>query len=166
MSPAIRFSIPSEYGIALKLATPSNGKTVTTQLLKARTLAVSIGRPPDQVYDFVSDPRNLPRWSFFRSVTRSGDQWVVDTPDGPVGLRFVEANELGVLDHYVKLGSGVEIHVPMRVIPNGQGSEVLFTLLQTPDMTEEEFAEDAKQVERDLATLKAVLEDAGTGRRT
>jgi hypothetical protein len=139
---------------------------VTTRLLKARTLAVSIGCAPGRVYDFVSDPRNLPRWSFFRSVTRSGDQWVVDTPDGPVGLRFVEANELGVLDHYVKLGSGVEIDVPMRVIPNGEGSEVLFTLFQAPDMSDERFAEDAKQVEHDLATLKAVLEDAGAGHCT
>lgn len=139
---------------------------MTTRLLNARTLAVSIGCAPDQVYDFASDPRNLPRWSIFRSATRSGDQWVMDTPDGPVALRFVEANELGVLDHYVKLGSGVEIYVPMRVVPNGEGSEVLFTLLQTLDMSDEEFAEDAKQVERDLATLKAVLEDAGEGDRT
>jgi hypothetical protein len=138
----------------------------TTPLLKARTLAVSIGRAPGQVYEFGSDPRNLPRWSFSQSVTRSGGQWVAETPDGPVGLRFVEANELGVLDHHVKLGSGVEIHVPMRVIPKGQGSELLFTLLQTPGMSDEEFAQDAQQVERDLATLKAVLEDTGAGPHT
>ena len=139
--------------------------SVTTGILKARTLAVSIDCAPGQVYDFVSDPRNLPRWSFFGSVIRSGDQWVADTPDGPVGIRFVEANELGVLDHYVKLGSGVEIYVPMRVILNGEGSEVLFTLFQAPDMSDEAFAEDAKQVERDLATLKVVLEDAVAGKR-
>ena len=139
---------------------------VTTGTLKARTLAVSISCPPGQVYDFISDPRNLPRWSFFGSVTKSGDQWVVDTSDGPVGFRFVEANELGVLDHYVKLGSGVEIYVPMRVILNGEGSEVLFTLFQVPDMSDEAFAEDAKQVERDLARLKVVLEDAAAGNRT
>ena len=139
---------------------------MTTGTLKARTLAVSIGCAPGQVYDFVSDPRNLPRWSFFGSVTKFGDQWVVDTSDGPVGFRFVEANELGVLDHYVKLGSGVEIYVPMRVISNGEGSEVLFTLFQAPDMSDEAFPEDAKQVERDLATLKVVLEDAAAGNRT
>jgi hypothetical protein len=132
------------------------------RLLEARTLSVSIGCAPSQVYDFVSDARNLPRWSFFQSVTRAGDQWVVGTPDDPVRLRFVEPNQLGVLDHYVRLGSGVEIHVPMRVISNGEGSEVLFTLFQTPDMSDQEFAEDAKQVQRDLATLKTVLEDAAT----
>jgi hypothetical protein len=139
---------------------------VTTGTFKARTLAVSIDCAPGRVYDFVSDPRNLPRWSFFGSVNKSGDQWVVDTSDGPVGFRFVEANELGVLDHYVKLGSGVEIYVPMRVILNGEGSQVLFTLFQAPDMSDEAFAEDAKQVERDLDTLKVVLEDAAAGNRT
>ena len=139
---------------------------VTTGTLKARTLAVSIDCAPEQVYDFVSDPRNLPRWSFFESVTKAGDQWVADTRDGPVGFRFVEANELGVLDHYVKLGSGLEIYLPMRVILNGEGSEVLFTLFQAPDMSDGAFAEDAKQVERDLATLKVVLEDAVRSNRT
>jgi hypothetical protein len=139
---------------------------VTTGTLKTRTLAVSIACPSGQVYDFVADPRNLPRWSLFGSVTKSGDQWVVDTPDGPVGFRFVEANEFGVLDHYVKLGSGVEIYVPMRVILNGEGSEVLFTLFQAPDMSDQAFAVDARQVERDLARLKVVLEDAAAGNRT
>lgn len=124
-----------------------------------------IGCPPGHVYGFVSDPHNLPRWSFFRSVTRSGDQWVVDTPDGPVVLRFAEANQLGVLDHWVTLGSGVEIYVPMRVISNGEGSEVLFTLFQAPGMSDEEFEEDAQQVERDLATLKAALDEAGASHR-
>jgi hypothetical protein len=136
-----------------------------TRLPKARTLTVSIGAEPAQVYDFVSDPRNLPRWSFFQSATRSGDWWVMGTPEGPVELRFVAANELGVLDHYVKLGSGMEIQVPMRVIPNGEGSEVIFTLFQAPDMSDEEFAQDAQQVKHDLATLKGVLEDAGEGHR-
>jgi hypothetical protein len=133
---------------------------MTTGILRARTLTVSIGCTPSKVYDFVSDARNLPQWSFFGSVTRSGDQWLADTPDGRVGLRFVAANEFGVLDHYVHLGSGVEIHVPMRVIPNGEGSEVLFTVFQLPDMSDEEFAEDTMQVKHDLDTLKATLEDA------
>ncbi|MEX2622340.1 MAG: hypothetical protein WD651_01275 [Acidimicrobiia bacterium] len=60
----------------------------------------------------------------------------------------------------------VEIYVPMRVILNGEGSEVLFTLFQAPDMSDDVAAGDAKQVERDLATLKVVLEDAAAGNRT
>lgn len=129
-------------------------------LRKSNTLSVSIGRPPEQVYAFVSNPKNLPRWAtaFCRSVRRSGSGWVVDTPDGPMGIRFVGAKEFGVLDHYVMLGPGLEVLNPMRVIQNGAGSEVIFTLFQTPDMSDEKFAEDVTLVERDLRTLKRVLE--------
>jgi hypothetical protein len=75
-----------------------------------------------------------------------------------MNLRFVEHNDLGVLDHYVSPAPGVEAYVPMRVLPNGSGSEVLFTLFQLPGMSDEKYAEDAGLVTRDLQTLKRVLE--------
>jgi hypothetical protein len=106
------------------------------------------------------DPANFPRWatSFVRSIRRTEAGWVADTPAGPIGLRFVERNDLGVLDHYVTPAPGVEIYSPMRVLPNGSGSEVVFTLFQLPEATDDAFAEDAAMVARDLATLKRVLE--------
>ena len=67
-------------------------------------------------------------------------------------------NDFGVLDHYVTTAQGVEIYVPMRVVPNGSGSEVMFTLFKTPDMSDKQFADDAGMVERDLKTLKSVME--------
>ena len=38
----------------------------------------------------------------------------------------------------------------MRVIKNGEGSEVISTLFQTADMPDDKFAEDAKSVKQDL----------------
>ncbi|MGH8769947.1 MAG: hypothetical protein ACREV2_02020 [Burkholderiales bacterium] len=52
----------------------------------------------------------------------------------------------------------MEILNPMRVVPNGSGSEVMFTLFQLPDMPDEKFVTDAGWVERDLMMLKKVLE--------
>jgi hypothetical protein len=46
----------------------------------------------------------------------------------------------------------------MRVLPNGSGSEVIFTILRSPEMSDEKFAEDIGLVERDLRTLKNLLE--------
>jgi hypothetical protein len=46
----------------------------------------------------------------------------------------------------------------LRVLPNGSGSEVVFTLFRAPEMTPEKFAEDIGLVGRDLLTLKTVLE--------
>lgn len=129
-------------------------------VLRSKTVTVSIDRAPTDVYDFVSNPENFAQWvtSFVRSVRRSGADWVLETRDGPLGLRFVERNPFGVLDHYVAVAPGVEVHVPMRVVPNGDGSDVLLSLVETPGMSEAKFTEDAAMIERDLLTLKAVLE--------
>jgi len=79
-------------------------------------------------------------------------------PQGQVNVRFVPRNTMGVMDHFVSSAPGVEIYVPMRIVANGSGSEVIFTLFRMPGMTDEEFTADAGMVERDLATLKKVME--------
>ncbi|KAF0221022.1 MAG: hypothetical protein FD174_735 [Geobacteraceae bacterium] len=63
------------------------------------------------------------------------------------------------LYHYVTTAQEVEVYVPLRVISNGSGSEVLLTLFRLPEMSEEQYAEDLKLVEQDLRTLKDILEE-------
>ncbi|MBI3574680.1 MAG: SRPBCC family protein [Gammaproteobacteria bacterium] len=129
-------------------------------MFESRILSITIACPLREVYEFVSNPESLPRWAagLCKSVRKSGAGWIADMPQGPVKIRFAEKNDFGVLDHYVKLSSGVEVYVPMRVVPNSSGSEVIFTLFKTPEMSDKRFAEDAEMVERDLKTLKSVLE--------
>lgn len=120
-----------------------------------------IDRRPNEVYDFASDPRNLPRWAAglaCSEVKKDGDEWIVNAPFGKVRVKFVERNTFGVMDHDVKLESGVVVHNPMRVMPNGDGSEFLFSLIRQPGMSEEQFSRDKAAVEKDLKTLKDLLE--------
>ena len=130
-------------------------------ILTSRTLQVSIARSSTEVYDFAANPENLPQWArgLCRSIRRSEVGWIVDTPQGEINVRFAERNSLGVLDHYVTPAPGVEIYVPMRVLANGSGSEIIFTLFRQPGMSADKFAEDIGLVERDLETLKHVLEN-------
>ena len=124
-------------------------------------ISVYIARRPADVYEFASDPRNLPRWAagLARSeVRKEGDEWVAESPFGKVKVRFAEKNGFGVMDHDVRLESGVTIHNPMRVVPNGEGSEFVFTLIRQPGMSDEKFAEDKAAVEKDLRALKGLLE--------
>jgi hypothetical protein len=129
-------------------------------LLEVRHVSVSISRPPSEVYDFAAKPENIPRWAegLGTTIRRTGDKWIAEGQLGQVEVRFVERNSLGVLDHEVIFDSGVIVHNPIRVVPNGQGSEMVFTLLRQPGVSKGEFAEDAQAVERDLRTLKALLE--------
>ncbi len=128
--------------------------------MQSKTISVSIAAAPQAVYAFAANPENLPRWvpSFCKSVKKINNDWVVESPMGPAIFRFVESNSLGVLDHVVKLASGVEVYSPMRVIPNGDGCEVIFTLFRTADMTDEQYAADARLVESDLRRLKEIIE--------
>jgi hypothetical protein len=85
----------------------------------------------------------------------------METPTGWMGIRFVPANDFGILDHVVTLPDGQPIRNPMRVVAN-EGSEVLFTLFQLPGMSDEQFLQDAGMVAADLRTLKLVLEGSQT----
>ncbi|HYY24712.1 MAG TPA: hypothetical protein VE689_04415 [Candidatus Udaeobacter sp.] len=129
-------------------------------VFRSKTLSVSIESDPDKVYEFVSNPKNLPKWAttFCQSIRRFEGNWIVDTPQGPMTIRIVGPNDFGVLDHYVSLTPGTESLIPMRVVPNGSGSEVIFTLFQSPGVSDEKYAEDIGLVERDLRSLKEVLE--------
>ena len=82
---------------------------------------------------------------------------------GRVGFAFVPRNDLGVLDHDVTLPTGEVVHNPMRVIADGSGCEVVFTLRRRPGMSDDEFGEDAAAVAADLTRLKQVLEGRQTG---
>jgi len=129
----------------------------------SRTVSVSIDCPPSHVYDFVADPENLPTWAagLGRSVSKVNEEWIVQTSSGPMRIRFVERNDLGVLDHRVTLATGEEILVPMRVVANQRGSEVMVTVFRLPGMSAEAFGRDVTLVERDLKTLKHTLEGKG-----
>jgi hypothetical protein len=132
-------------------------------LLETRLIRISIACGPQEVYDFASDPANLPRWAsgLGTSIKNINEEWVAETPNGPVKVRFTPQNNLGVLDHYVTLPTGAVIYVPLRVIPNGSGSELTFTLFRQPDMTDQKFQEDAEWVLRDLTKLRDILEQGG-----
>ena len=77
---------------------------------------------------------------------------------GRVRVAFAERNPFGVLDHEVTLPSGEVIHIPMRVVPDGDGSEVVFTLRRLADMSDQDFARDQGLVQADLTRLKRILE--------
>ncbi|MEW5852865.1 MAG: SRPBCC family protein [Myxococcota bacterium] len=123
-------------------------------------ISVSIQCPAAEVYDFASNPANLPRWAagLGASIRKNGEEWVAASPMGEVKVRFVARNAYGVLDHDVTLPSGETVNNPMRVIPNGAGCDVVFTLRRRPGMTEEEYAADAQAVKRDLEKLKQLFE--------
>jgi len=126
----------------------------------AKHISVTINRSAVKVYEFVSNPENVPKWVAGLSglIRRVNEEWIAESPMGTVKVKFAEKNKFGVLDHDVTLSSGAKFYNPMRVFPNNEGSELLFTVYRRPDVSDQEFAADAKAVEKDLAKLKTLLE--------
>lgn len=126
----------------------------------SRHLSIHIDRPVQDVYDYASDPANAPEWAagLAGSIEQVDGQWVADSPMGRIVVAFAPGNDFGVLDHDVTLPSGQTIHNPMRVIQDGEGSEVVFTLRRRPELTDAAFAADAEAVQADLRSLKQRLE--------
>jgi hypothetical protein len=83
---------------------------------------------------------------------------LVDSPVGRLVVAFADHNDYGILDHEVTMPSGETVYNPIRVIADGAGCEVVFTLRRQPGMTDADFSRDANAVLADLRTLKQVLE--------
>lgn len=131
---------------------------------EARTLSVSINRSAAEAYEFLLLPENFAKWaSGLGALRRAGADWIAELPEGPMKVRFSERNSFGVLDHWVTPARGGSVYVPLRVVANGDGCEVVLTLFRRPDMSDEKFAADAEWVMRDLLAAKRILEGRERG---
>jgi hypothetical protein len=127
---------------------------------RAEVIHVSILAPPRQVIASLVNVHNWMTWApWIRSVRRSSDRgWTLDTDVGPMAVRFVEQNALGVLDHEVTLASGTAALNPMRVLANGSGSELVMVVFQSPEVSADQFERDLDAVRDDLARIRTVSE--------
>ena len=129
-------------------------------MLEAHHISIAIKRPFAEVNEFLALPQNFELWAAglgkgFRQVD---GEWVFEAGDSLGKIRFTDKNPFGVADHYVLPPSGGEVYVPLRVVPNQDGSEVTLTLFRPPDMTDQQLAADSAAMWRDLETLKTILE--------
>lgn len=130
-------------------------------MLTARTFSVTINHDWQALYERIWRPEFFPQWASGLAdsgLREDGGHWVAEGPEGPVRIRFTGHNPYGVMDHQVDLGDGATVHVPMRVVRNGDGAEVMLTLYRQPDMDDERFAADIRWINRDLKALKALIE--------
>src|SRR5262245_60628778 len=118
---------------------------------ESRHLSVTINRSADEAYDFLAQPLNFGVWaSGLGALERDGGQWTAQTPEGTTQVRFSDRNELGVLDHWVTTPGGEQIYLPLRVVANGPGCDLIFILFRRPGMDDQRFNADAQWVMKDL----------------
>ena len=129
--------------------------------LPARTFSVSIRHEWQALYERIWHPEVFTQWAAglaSSELQQHGEIWQTQGSDGPITIRFTPRNPFGVMDHVVDPGDGNEVHVPLRVVQNGDGAEVMLTLFRQPEMSDERYAADIKLINRDLRKLKALIE--------
>lgn len=133
---------------------------MTMTMLETRTLTIHIRRPFDAVNDFVAEPQNFAKWAagLGHGLKQVEGKWVAHTPQGPIVISFTPKNMFGVLDHQVYLNDGTKVYVPMRAVKNEEGTDIIFTLFRQPGMDDSHYAHDITLVQKDLRTLKQLLE--------
>lgn len=131
------------------------------------TVSVTIDAPPARVSAELADPTTHPEWAtefFAGPVTAAGDgEYHVTVPRmGGDTRMWVDADVAGGrIDLYLApAGAPFGPPLPIRVIPNGDGCDVLFTLSRFPDVPDAAWEEGLASMKRELANLKARHEAA------
>ena len=118
-------------------------------MFDVRHVTVSVERPWQDAYDVIWRPEWFPTWASGLSqadLRLEADTWVATGPDGPIRIEFTGHNAFGVMDH---------------TVPNDAGAEIIITVFRYPGMSDEIYVRDVAWVERDLASLKRLLEAEG-----
>jgi Polyketide cyclase / dehydrase and lipid transport len=133
--------------------------------MRTDTQTVSIDATAAHVFEFIGEPRNLPRWAagFARDIRPDGDAWLVTTPQGDIRLRYVRQQELGVIDYHMSPAPGIDVVAYSRVVPAGDGCVYVFTQEQPPGMADGVFESQVRTLARELKLLKSLLEVGSCG---
>jgi hypothetical protein len=146
--------------LALQSLLETRGKV--EPVMPAKMICIGIDRPARDVYDFLCEPLNFGKWVFAGDAGMEplGDgEWAVETSVGARIIRFSIRNHLGVASYGARLHQGAPLHpIPMRVMPNDGGTELIYGFLQRPGTTDEEWASVIEWVTADITALKAMLE--------
>ena len=130
--------------------------------MRAATRSITISRPSQEVFDFISAPQNLPLWS--QSLCQSVSQneyggWLIHTPDQhQIPLEIRSDIRTGVIDQILSPGPDIQMFIPGRVLSNGYYAEFVLTLFQPDEISEAAYQNEIQTIEFELLTLKGVLE--------
>ena len=127
---------------------------------RSETRQISIDATPGDVLKIVGDARTLPRWApnFAATVEPAGDHWLING-DTEIDLRVDRAR--GTAD--IVSARDPQRGAFTRVIPNGAGSEYLFTLFFPEGTDEAAVIAQMAVVEEELRTVRALAEPAARG---
>jgi hypothetical protein len=128
----------------------------TTNRAEHRSLGVLAA--PEKVHAYLADASNLPTWApaFASSVRPSGASWLVGRDGAEFAIDVLADHRSGAVDFVAADDHARGLFA--RVLPNGSGSEVVFTLMFEPDAPERVVAAQTLTLETELAAVRDACE--------
>jgi hypothetical protein len=121
---------------------------------RSRTIAITVERKTGDAFDAIlkMPPKMMPD-----AQINSSGWWSFTGPHGKSMIKFNENKLLGILDHqYVDEESSWD--VPMRVVSNGDVSEVVITLNKPDEITDEQFDLRMEELAEMFTSMKNIIE--------
>ncbi|MFQ5475663.1 MAG: hypothetical protein ACE5DT_01365 [Nitrosopumilus sp.] len=121
---------------------------------RSRTLSITVKKKTGDAFDAILQvpPKMMPD-----AQMNTDGWWSFTGPFGKAKLKFNENKSLGVLDHqYIDETS--TWNVPMRVVSNGDFSEVVITLNKPDELTDTQFDERVSEIGEMFNTMKNIIE--------
>lgn len=128
--------------------------------MNTNTQSITIDVPPHVVLDYMQQIEKLPTWAihFVPQVRQDGERWLIVRGTRETELRLATSAEFGVVDfvsypHLDKTSVGHS-----RTVPNGTGSEYMFTIFQPLTLSDEDFQQRIEGMAEELVLLKRLVE--------
>ena len=124
--------------------------------------SVSIDLPADEVFNFIADPLNLPKWTTaFKSADNKSALLVTPSGEMKIGLTTKASKETGTIDWYMKMRDGSVGKAFSRVVENSDGKSIYSFILLAPPVPLEKLEGTLKEqdaiLDMELRNLKRIL---------
>ena len=125
--------------------------------MEHRTVTAVLDVPKDQVFTFLSEIENLPRWAteFARELKHEDGRTKVVNGLGEFYFEIDADPETGVIDMYAGPSEDALALFPTRVVElPGARSAYTFTMFQAPGMPDELFASQHEALLREFENIR------------
>ncbi|QLH06557.1 hypothetical protein [Nitrosopumilus ureiphilus] len=125
-------------------------------MTRSRTITITVKKKTGDAFDAIlqAPPKMMPD-----AKINADGWWSFTGPHGKSRLKFNENKSLGILDHqFVDEESTWD--VPMRVVSNGDFSDVVITLNKPDELTDKQFDQRVSEIGDMVVSMKNIIESS------
>lgn len=125
-------------------------------MTRSRTITITVKKKTGDAFDAILQ---APQKMMPNAKINDDGWWSFTGPHGKSRLKFNENKSLGILDHqFVDEESTWD--VPMRVVSNGDFSDVMITLNKPNELTDKQFDQRVSEIGDMVVFMKNIIESS------